>query len=146
MSDKALDTSRTGPLWLSDARIARTVDEALQYGETARGFYSLYAWVVMPNHVHVVFHPKSALPGVMRWLKGRTGWLANRILGRTGMPFWQDESYDHWIRSGKELQEIIAYVENNPVNAGLVASAEQWQWSSARFRADDTKRSSAPHK
>jgi hypothetical protein len=107
VSDKALDTSRTGPFWLRDARIARVVENALEYGETARGFYSLYAWVVMPNHVHVVLEPKSSLPSVMRWLKGRTGRMANRILGRTGMPFWQDESYEHWIRSGKELRKLL---------------------------------------
>jgi putative transposase len=104
--DEALDHAITGPLWLSDARIAGIVENALQYGDTVRGLYSLYAWVVMPNHVHVVFRPKSPLRDVMRWLKGRTGRLANRILGRTGMSFWQDESYDHWIRSDKELQEI----------------------------------------
>jgi len=142
--DKALDCSRAGPFWLRDAGVAGMVEDTLQYGETARGFYSLHAWVIMPNHVHVVFEPRVALPAIMRWLKGRTARLANRILGRTGMPFWQDESYDHWIRSGKELEEIIAYVENNPVNAGLVDCAEQWLWSSARRRADDIKRSSAP--
>ena len=70
--------------------------------------------------------------------------MANRILERTGMPFWQDESYDHWIRSGRELEEIITYVECNPVKAGLVAADEQWPWSSARLKADDTIRSSAP--
>jgi REP element-mobilizing transposase RayT len=138
--DKALDSSSTGPFWLRNPRIARTVENAVKYGETSRGFYSLYAWVIMPNHVHVVLEPKAALPNVMRWLKGRTGRSANRILGRTGMPFWQDESYDHWIRSGKELEETIAYVENNPVDAGLVECAEQWLWSSARFRADDRNR------
>ena len=144
MNDRALGTSGTGPFWLQDARIARIVENALQYGETVRGFYFLYAWGVMPNHVHAVFQPKAALPSVMRWLKGRTGRLANRFLGRSGMPFRQDESYDNWIRSSKELRKIVAYVENNPVNAGLVDSAEQWHWSSAGFRADDTKRSSAP--
>ena len=110
------------------------VEEALQYGEAGRGFYSLYAWVIMPNHVHVVFQPKAALPGIMRWLKGRTSRLANRILERTGMPFWQDESYDHWIRSGRELEEIITYVECNPMKAGLVDAGEQWPWSSARLK------------
>jgi REP element-mobilizing transposase RayT len=133
--DNELDGSRTGPFWLRDTRIARIVEDALQYGETARGFYALHAWVIMPNHVHVVFEPKATLPTIMRWLKGRTARAANRILNRTGMPFWQDESYDHWLRSSKELQEIIAYVENNPVSIGLVDSAEQWLWSSARFRA-----------
>lgn len=141
--DKVVDCSRTGPFWLRDPRIAGIVENALQYGETARGFYSLYAWTIMPNHVHAVFEPKGTLPDVMRWLKGRTARLANRILGRTGLPFWQVESYDHWIRSNQELREIVAYVGNNPVNAGLVESAEQWLWSSARFKADDIKRSSA---
>ena len=48
------------------------------------------------------------------------------------------------VRSGKELEEVVAYVERNPVNAGLVDSAERWLWPSAPFRADDTNRSSAP--
>ena len=58
--------------------------------------------------------------------------MANRILGRTGMPFWQEESFDHWLRSEEELQEAIEYVEGNPVKAGLVETKEQWAWSSAR--------------
>ncbi len=98
----------------------------------------------MPNHVHVVFEPNVPLRSIMCWLKGRTARAANRILGRTGTPFWQDESYDHWIRSGKELEEVIGYVECNPVHAGLVKAEEEWPWSSARFRADDKTRSSAP--
>jgi putative transposase len=122
------------------------VEEALQYGEAVRGFYSLYAWVIMPNHVHVVFEPKAALPAILQWLKGRTSRIANRILKRTGMPFWQDESYDHWIRSGRELQEVITYVEGNPVKARLMDVREQWPWSSARLKADDTIRSSAPRR
>jgi len=56
----------------------------------------------------------------MRWLKGRTSRMANQILGRTGKPFRQDESFDHWVRSGEQLQELIAYVEGNPVKASLV--------------------------
>ncbi len=142
--DEIADYERMGPRWLRQPRVAQIVENALWYGETARGFYSLYAWVIMPNHVHAVLQPKAALPSTMRWLKGRTGRVVNRVLGRTGLPFWQDESYDHWIRSGKELQEVIAYIENNPVKAGLVEAAEQWPWSSARFRADDTTRSFTP--
>jgi putative DNA methylase len=130
-------------MWLQDPRIARMVDDAIQYGET-RNLYSLYAWVIMPNHVHIVIEPKTALRDIMRWLKGRTARAANRILERTGMPFWQAESYDHWIRSSKELSEIMAYVESNPARAQLAESGEQWQWSSARFKADDAERSSAP--
>ena len=122
------------------------IENALRHGEAVRHFYQLHAWVIMPNHVHVIFEPQIAMPRIMRWLKGRTARVANRILGRTGAPFWQDESYDHWIRSANELQDVIAYVESNPLKAGLVEATEQWPWSSARFRADDETRSSAPRK
>jgi putative transposase len=142
--DRILDRTRKGPFWLRDARIAKVVENALQYGQHPGGLYTLYAWVIMPNHVNVVFEPKAPLPDIMRWLKGRTSRMANRILGRTGKPFWQDESYDHWIRSTQELDEVVAYVESNRVNAGLAKSAEQWLWTSARKMADDTLRSSAP--
>jgi len=40
-------------------------------------------------------------------------------LGRTGEPFWQKESYDHWVRNQAEFLRIKAYIENNPVKAGL---------------------------
>ena len=117
---------------------------ALLFGETVRRFYDLRAWVVMPNHVHAIFEPRTAMPTIMRWLKGRTSRVANRILSRTGTPFWQDEVFDHWVRSGEELQDLIEYVENNPVKADLVKAKEQWCWSSAGWATDDTKRSSVP--
>jgi hypothetical protein len=45
--------------------------------------------------------------------------------------FWQDESFDHWIRSDAQFERIRMYIEQNPVKAGLVRNAEQWKWSSA---------------
>jgi REP element-mobilizing transposase RayT len=142
--DERLDRARSGPSWLRDPRIARVVAEALLYGETVRRFYQLHAWVVMPNHVHGIFQPHTAMPTVMRWLKGRTSRVANQILGRTGTAFWQDESFDHWIRSAEELQDLIEYVENNPLQAGLVEAKERWRWSSAGWATDDKRRSSVP--
>jgi putative transposase len=129
--------SPSGPLRLQDARIANIVASALRYGEAARGLYHLYAWVIMPNHVHAILQPRIELPIAMQWLKGRTARAANRMLGRTGKPFWQDESFDHWVRSDYELHHLIAYVESNPVRAGLVTVAAQWPWSSAQLQADD---------
>ena len=89
---------------------------------------------MMPNHVHVILQPRIELFALTRWLKGRTSRMANRILSWTGKPFWQDESFDHWIRCDQELNELIHYVENNPVKAGLVAIPAQWPWSSAAVR------------
>ncbi|MGA2598278.1 MAG: transposase [Bryobacteraceae bacterium] len=136
-----------GPFWLGDSRIAEMVESALRYGAATRGSYQLHAWVIMPNHVHVVLEPKIPLATIMRWLKGRTARMANQILGRTGLPFWQDESFDHWVRNADELAAIISYVEENPVKAGFVLSNELWRWSSARLpnRTDDENRSSVLH-
>ena len=67
----------------------------------------------------------------MQSLKGFTAREANRILNRTGRKFWQAESYDHWVRDDTELERIAAYIENNPVKAGLVDCPGEFRWSSA---------------
>lgn len=68
----------------------------------------------------------------MQSLKRFTGLEGNRILGVTGQPFWQDESYDRFVRDEREFERIVRYIENNPVSAGLAASPEEFPWSSAR--------------
>ena len=74
------------------------------------------------------------LSTITKSIKGHTAREANRILKRTGEKFWQQESFDHWPRDEDEFFQIIRYIENNPVNAGLVKSPEEWRWSSAAER------------
>jgi REP element-mobilizing transposase RayT len=128
--DRALANSR-GPTWLNNTRVASQVVEAIRSGESQRRFYDLWAWVVMPNHVHMLILPRVALAQITHWIKGTTAREANLLLGRTGEPFWQHESYDHWVRNEKEFQRVVAYIERNPVSAGLAAAPEDWRWSSA---------------
>jgi len=129
--DREMDKGAFGPVWLQDGRVARVVADALLYGESGRHLYQLRAWVIMPNHVHLLLRPKTTLPLITRWLKGATARKANLILGRTGEAFWQDESFDHRVRDEEEQERIARYVEHNPVSAGLSASPGDWQWSSA---------------
>ena len=56
-----------------------------------------------------------------------------KLLARAGQ-FWQHESYDHWVRDEDELERVVAYINANPVAAGLVARAEVWFWGSAHER------------
>jgi REP element-mobilizing transposase RayT len=58
--------------------------------------------------------PKIAVAKITRWLKGSTARRANPLLERTGRPFWQDESYDHWVRNSKEHGRIISYYRRKP--------------------------------
>jgi putative transposase len=129
--DAMLDKSATGPLWLNDPRIASCVVNGIHTGQTALNFYDLHAFAVMPSHVHVLISPKVSVPRLMNGLKGVTARDANLILDRKGKPFWQDESFDHWVRSPKEFDRIRTYIEFNPVSAGLASSPQSWPWSSA---------------
>jgi putative transposase len=133
-SDYLLDRATNGPLWLKDHRIAALVARALEQGANEFRLYDLFAWVIMPNHVHVVMKPIEPLPVIMRWIKDSTVRSANLILGRTGKPFWQYESYDRCVCSDDELNRVICYVERNPVRAGLACAIEAWPWLSAGRR------------
>jgi len=142
--DRALDRCSSGPLWLRNADVANLVAEAILIGENERCFYALCAWVVMPNHVHLLILPQVAVQVLMRWLKGSTARRANQILGRTGQPFWQDESFDHYPRNARQIDRIATYIERNPVSAGLARSAEGWPWSSAGWLGSGAGRQAEP--
>ena len=140
--DRALHAAR-GPRHLADPRVAAVVAESLRHLDGRR--YALLAYCVMPNHVHAVFTPNSeappAVPGdvieapptgpltpIMHALKSYTAHAANDLLGRSG-PFWQRESYDHWVRDDEELARVVEYVVRNPVTAGLAAEPGDWPWT-----------------
>jgi putative transposase len=101
------------------------------YMEPPQGKYDLHAWVIMPNHAHLVIEPKVPLNRTMQWLKTATANRANAMLRRIGQPFWMREYYDRWMRSDAELSKTIAYIEDDPVRAALASSPEQYRWSSA---------------
>ncbi len=130
--DAALDQAAAGPKWLGEPAVAQLVYNALRGHDGA--FYELIAFTIMPNHVHAVFTPCQesdgvvALPRIMHALKRPTAWDANAVLGRFGT-FWQDESYDHYVRDQDELARIVYYVLWNPVKAGLVDEWDAWPWS-----------------
>ena len=129
-NDRILDRATSGPTWLTDPKVALVVADALRFGEASLQIYELAAWVIMPNHVHLLVNPQAPIAKINQSIRGYTGHEANRILGRTG-PFWQHESYDHWARNGTEFGRIASYTERNPVTAGLVDTPEKWKWSSA---------------
>jgi REP element-mobilizing transposase RayT len=111
--------------------VAGLVASALAFFDGQR--YRLDAWVVMPNHVHAVVWPmpNHSLSEILHSWKRFTSREANKVLGRTGDPFWQRESYDHWIRNDEEHARCCRYTILNPVKAKLCAAPEAWRWSSA---------------
>jgi putative transposase len=121
----------TGECVLRRPDIAALVSDAIRFFDGER--YRLDAWVVMPNHVHVVFWPlpNHTVSQLVKSWKQYTATRANRILNRVGGTFWQPEPFDHWIRDDDEHARCCRYVHQNPVKAGLCAAPEDWQWSSA---------------
>jgi len=128
--DRYLDTARTGPLYLGQEPIAALVQASIHYG-AQHLYYDLNAYAIMANHVHLLVLPRTVPSHFLQTLKGHTARQANLVLHRTGYPFWQPESYDHWVRDDGERESITRYIENNPVKAGLATSVEDYRWSSA---------------
>lgn len=128
--DTYLDSVKNGPDWLKIATIATIVKESLHHKDGEE--YNLYAYCVMPNHVHlllVIRQIHRPFYMTLKSIKGFSARRANELLDRTGQPFWQAESYDHIVRSQKEFDNIIAYILNNPVKAGLVDEWNNWPHS-----------------
>jgi len=126
--DKELDTGDTGPTWLAQTDIAELIREAIFHRHPQE--YELICFSIMANHVHQVvlnIHDDVPINQPIGTLKSYTASEANKILQRKGQ-FWQHESFDHVVRTGK-LGSTIQYVLNNPVEAGLVRDWEQWPHS-----------------
>ena len=117
-----LDAGR-GACHLRDERVAGCIAEALRFFDKAR--YTLHAWVIMPNHLHVILTPipPNELPEILHTWKSYTAKFANKTLGRHGT-FWQPEYYDHLIRNAEEYAHGVRYILENPAKAGL----RDWQW------------------
>jgi REP element-mobilizing transposase RayT len=129
--DRLLEETRTGPFYLREPAIADMLVDALHYNANTLGHYVLHAFVVMPNHVHLLATPTIALPKLTKSLKGITAKRANAMLALTGTTFWQEESYDHLVRNSEGFEKIRNYIEQSPVRAGLVREANDYRWSSA---------------
>ncbi len=129
--DRLLDEASNGSVYLRQPAIAGMIVEAIHYNANVLGHYRLHAFVVMPNHVHLLATPAVPLSKLTKSLKGITARRANAMLALTGSPFWQEESYDHLVRDMPEFEKIRKYIEENPVRAGLAGEASNYRWSSA---------------
>ncbi len=114
---------------LEDNSVACQVEEALWFGYGER--YTLDAYVIMPDHVHVLLNPLAgwSLARVLQGIKGFSSRQINRNLGRKGA-FWQDESFEHLVRNEQDWLDKFNYIHNNPVTAGLVNRPEDYSFSS----------------
>lgn len=139
--DRELDENPKGACHLDKKEIADIV--AARLHEYDNRYYDLIAYCIMPNHVHMLIDTSIQLKKdesegspleykqvdqIMKLIKGGTASKANKLLNRQGI-FWQRESYDRYIRDPQHLNNVISYILQNPVKAGLVKHSADWEHS-----------------
>jgi REP element-mobilizing transposase RayT len=130
--------------------------ESLKYCQKEKGLI-LYAWCIMPSHVHLIIGTKDKLmQDIMRDLKSYTSrvikediqsyskesrrewllWMFERVGRKNGnnreWQLWQQHNHPIELSSNKIIDQKLEYVHYNPVSAGYVESPEHWMYSSAR--------------
>jgi len=100
--------------------------------------YHLIAWCIMPNHVHVLIESMAPLSKIVQSWKSYTGrWALGKNaelgLGVPGKHLWMREYWDRYIRDGKHFSQVVRYIHENPVKAGLCLDPQDWRWSSAHI-------------
>jgi len=138
--------------FFSRERICEWFRQALEAARTKFGF-QVWAYVLMPDHVHLLVHPGEAAGEMSRFLQAvkepvarqaiaylkanSPQWLARLTVHegqRVRHRFWQPGGgYDRNITSTEALRAMIDYIHANAVRRGLVARVEDWEWSSARW-------------
>jgi putative transposase len=83
--------------------------------------YELHAYVVMPDHLHLLITPTGTIEKSVQLVKGGFSFRAKREFQWTG-EIWQPGFTDHRIRDGIDWQRHIEYIRTNPIDAGLVSN------------------------
>lgn len=137
--DKDLERMRRIEEWLDkgsgrcilrEVECARLVSDSIKFLDGKR--YELHAWVVMPNHVHILarFEEGQSLQAAMHSLKSFTGHALKKL--HPEMPeIWQSETFDRYIRNEDHYLRKIEYIQMNPVEAKLCKRFDEFPWSSA---------------
>ena len=139
---------------LTNDPFRRIVVDAIDKSRAAHGF-ALLAYVIMPEHVHLVLWPtevmklgtvvgeikRYAAREILSHLLKTGGQVPDRLtVSRNSVQrrvVWQRRCYDHNCRSEKSVWEKVEYCHQNPVKRGLVKDVEDWEWSSFRWYNGD---------
>ncbi len=114
-----------GACHMADFEYSAVVADALRFFEGQR--YTLGDWVVIPNHVHVLFQTRDdwSPKQILHSWKSFSAKKINETLKSNGQ-VWQHESYDRIVRSASELSRIEEYIRANPTKAGVAVSHASW--------------------
>jgi len=124
------DTWQRRPIF-SKANVADIVlDQILKCHE--RSFYRLHAFVIMPDHLHLLLTPAAdvTLEKAMQMIKGGSAFRIKKELSYQ-LPIWHAGFHDRWMRDEGEYRARLEFIAQNPVVAKLVTQGREYPWSSA---------------
>ncbi|MGH9789255.1 MAG: REP-associated tyrosine transposase [Candidatus Acidiferrales bacterium] len=119
-----------GSRQLLKGEVAETLsDQVLQC--RSKGYYLLHEFCVLPNHLHLLFTPtgNTSLEKAVQMIKGGASYRIRKQ--RKFLQLWQDGYHDWRCRDEKGYRAYAEYIRQNPVEAGVVAAAADWPYSSA---------------
>lgn len=127
--DEALHAVKSGPFYLQEPALTKEVIDSWKFLHDKGDVY-LYAVCVMGNHVHAVVRApdgrdEADIGRLINRHKSYTALECNKIIGKTGDPFWEHSYFDRTVRKGR-FERVMWYVLNNPVKAGLVSDWRDW--------------------
>jgi putative transposase len=108
----------------------------------AQSSYTLHAYVLMPDHIHLLITPHETLEKTMSLIKGGFSFRAKRAFDWNS-EIWQQGFSDHRIRDEADWQNHLEYIRQNPIRAGLVERAEDYAYLA--FPARDIPQGLKPH-
>jgi putative transposase len=126
-------TSRTWqsrPLFRNEPCCRILIESLLHY--RSQGVYALYAFVLMPDHFHILLQPscETTLERAVQYIKGGSAHRIGKEM-QYNWPIWQRGFSDHRIRDWADFERHCRYLEENPVRKKLAAVPQEFEWSSA---------------
>ena len=109
-------------------RIARWILESLQQ-VAAQQSYTLRAYCLMPDHLHVLVQGNSRSANLLCFVKTFKHKTTFHFRFKTGKTLWQMSFFDHILRTAEDLSETVEYILLNPVRAGLVQRPHDYPYS-----------------
>jgi putative transposase len=133
--DSILDQIKSGPMFLGIEEAIKIISDQLHLLNGK--YFKLIAYTIMSNHVHILINTDVQLEhieteeqleenyvqlnDIMKKIKGPTARYLNRLLKRSGK-IWERESFDMYVRNEKMFFNVVNYILNNPIKAGIVNS------------------------
>ena len=121
-----------GSCVLKPDNVARIVHDAIFFYHEKK--YNVISWCIMPNHVHVLIEVMKniSLSSILHSWRSFSSNEINKVLNRSGQ-LWMPEYFDRFIRDNEHFNNVVNYIHNNPVKAGLVDDPTKYKWSSAGY-------------